>query len=31
MQEDVLRRHAFADGDYLATVIMGLLREEWSG
>jgi RimJ/RimL family protein N-acetyltransferase len=29
--EGVLRCHACADGDYVDTVIMGLLRNEWSG
>jgi RimJ/RimL family protein N-acetyltransferase len=31
VQEGVLRNHAFADGDYVDTVIMGLLRDEWIG
>ncbi|MEP6695343.1 MAG: GNAT family protein [Pseudonocardiales bacterium] len=31
VKEGVLRRHAFADGAYVDTVVMGLLREEWAG
>lgn len=31
VQEGVLRCHAFADGGYVDTVTLGLLRDEWSG
>ncbi|PZS33880.1 MAG: GNAT family N-acetyltransferase [Pseudonocardiales bacterium] len=31
VREGVLRSHAFADGKYVDTVMMGLLRSEWAG
>ncbi len=31
VQEGLLRRHAFVDGDWVDTLLMGLLRAEWSG
>jgi RimJ/RimL family protein N-acetyltransferase len=30
VQEGVRRRHGYVDGEYVDTVIMGLLRDEWS-
>lgn len=31
VEEGVLRQHAFADGEYVDTVVMGLLCSEWQG
>jgi len=31
VEEGVLRRHAWVDGAYVDTVVMGLLRDEWAG
>ncbi|MDQ6875346.1 MAG: GNAT family N-acetyltransferase [Actinomycetota bacterium] len=30
VEEGVLRRHAFVDGEYVDMVVMGLLRSEWA-